>query len=507
MPLDLSIFEEALRATEEKRSDTFTSLSGSSGALFFSMFRGTCLLLCPSEDSAGEFYSNALFWSRLLQVEAPVLIPAKDTPLRSKNLLSLYTLNRGKFIASVDAMVSPLWKIEDFPVFTITKGVIIDRDVIVQNLQKQGYHIVPVVTGEGEMSVRGGILDIFPPDEEDPVRIEFFDDEIESLRFFDIDTQLSLKEINDIHICPATEPEEGPNLLELLSDSTLILHEPDDIRRHWPGVEEIVQIHDRQILSFTSLPLHNEGFCFPINSVSGFGILPEARKTVDDFIKKTLELIKQYFILIVCSSEGQAKRLKELFLDHGSDVPILGSNAVLKDVRSPVITIGVLNRGFTYQDVIVLSGIDIFGQRPSFKSVKKSRISTLISSIEDYKEGDSATTLSGGEAQRVKLSRELSKRATGKTLYILDEPTTGLHFIDIQKLLDVLNQLVDAGNSVVVIEHNLDVIKSADYLIDLGPEGGDEGGKIIAEGTPEEVAKNPKSYTGKFLKEKLIQMQ
>jgi excinuclease ABC subunit A len=118
--------------------------------------------------------------------------------------------------------------------------------------------------------------------------------------------------------------------------------------------------------------------------------------------------------------------------------------------------------------------------------------------------GQSATTLSGGEAQRVKLSRELSKRATGRTLYILDEPTTGLHFIDIQKLLDVLNQLVDAGNSVIVIEHNLDIIKSADYIIDLGPEGGDEGGRIVAEGTPEEVAKNPGSYTGMFLKEKLV---
>ncbi len=118
--------------------------------------------------------------------------------------------------------------------------------------------------------------------------------------------------------------------------------------------------------------------------------------------------------------------------------------------------------------------------------------------------GQSATTLSGGEAQRVKLSRELSRKATGKTLYILDEPTTGLHFTDIQKLLEVLNRLVDAGNSVIVIEHNLDIIKSADHIIDLGPEGGDEGGRIVAAGTPEEVASHPESYTGKFLKEKLV---
>ena len=108
-------------------------------------------------------------------------------------------------------------------------------------------------------------------------------------------------------------------------------------------------------------------------------------------------------------------------------------------------------------------------------------------------------TLSGGEAQRIKLSRELSKRSTGRTLYILDEPTTGLHFADVQKLLDVLTRLVNNGNTIVVIEHQLDVIKYADYCIDLGPEGGEDGGYVVATGTPEEVAKNPKSFTGHYL--------
>jgi excinuclease ABC subunit A len=115
--------------------------------------------------------------------------------------------------------------------------------------------------------------------------------------------------------------------------------------------------------------------------------------------------------------------------------------------------------------------------------------------------GQSATTLSGGEAQRVKLSKELSRRGTGRTLYILDEPTTGLHFADTHKLLDVLNKLVDQGNTVVIIEHNLDVIKSADYVIDLGPEGGEGGGRIVAEGTPEDVARCRESFTGRFLAE------
>ena len=114
--------------------------------------------------------------------------------------------------------------------------------------------------------------------------------------------------------------------------------------------------------------------------------------------------------------------------------------------------------------------------------------------------GQPAPTLSGGEAQRVKLASELQKRSTGRTLYVLDEPTTGLHFEDIRKLLGVLGRLVDAGNTVVVIEHNLDVIKTADWLIDMGPEGGSRGGRVIAEGTPEQIAANPDSYTGAFLK-------
>ena len=118
--------------------------------------------------------------------------------------------------------------------------------------------------------------------------------------------------------------------------------------------------------------------------------------------------------------------------------------------------------------------------------------------------GQSAVTLSGGEAQRIKLARELSKRQTGKTLYLLDEPTTGLHFDDVKKLLDVLHRLTDLGNSIIIIEHNLDVIRNADWIIDLGPEGGEDGGRIVTQGTPDQVSKIKKSYTGQALAERLV---
>ncbi|WP_457665687.1 ATP-binding cassette domain-containing protein, partial [Thiolapillus sp.] len=137
--------------------------------------------------------------------------------------------------------------------------------------------------------------------------------------------------------------------------------------------------------------------------------------------------------------------------------------------------------------------------------VVKRKLQTLVDVGLTYIQlGQNATTLSGGEAQRVKLSRELSKRDTGSTLYILDEPTTGLHFHDVEQLLGVLHRLRDHGNTVIVIEHNLDVIKTADWIVDLGPEGGDGGGEIIAEGTPEAVAGIEGSHTGHFLKPLLI---
>ena len=143
---------------------------------------------------------------------------------------------------------------------------------------------------------------------------------------------------------------------------------------------------------------------------------------------------------------------------------------------------------------------------PFFENLSKIRkkLQTLYDVGLSYvKLGQSSTTLSGGEAQRVKLATELSRKATGRTIYILDEPTTGLHSNDVHKLIEVLQKLVEGGNTVVVIEHNLDVIKTADHVIDLGPEGGDRGGTIVAAGTPEEVAQVEQSYTGKYLKKML----
>jgi excinuclease ABC subunit A len=162
-------------------------------------------------------------------------------------------------------------------------------------------------------------------------------------------------------------------------------------------------------------------------------------------------------------------------------------------------TLAVKYNGLSVADVLDLTvdeALQLFKNHPNLRRALETLADVGLGYIAL---GQSSPTLSGGEAQRVKLSRELSKRSTGRTLYILDEPTTGLHFDDIKKLLRVLDRLVAAGNTVIVIEHNLDVVKTADWVIDLGPEGGDGGGRVVAEGTPEEVAAVKESYTGRFL--------
>ncbi len=198
-----------------------------------------------------------------------------------------------------------------------------------------------------------------------------------------------------------------------------------------------------------------------------------------------------------CSGDGIVKIEMHFLPDVYVPCEVCGGKRYNRD------TLDVLYKGkniFEVLDMTVEEALEFFSAVPSIKN----KIQTLFDVGLSYvKLGQPSTELSGGEAQRVKLATELSKRATGKTIYILDEPTTGLHFEDVRKLIEILQKLTDGGNTVLVIEHNLDVIKTADYIIDMGPEGGDGGGTVIAKGTPEEVAAIPRSYTGQFLKKML----
>jgi excinuclease ABC subunit A len=195
-----------------------------------------------------------------------------------------------------------------------------------------------------------------------------------------------------------------------------------------------------------------------------------------------------------CEGDGM-KRIEMNFLP---DVYVLCD--VCRGARYNRETMAVKYKGKSIADLLDTTVEEALPLLENIPQIQQKLQTLLDVGLGYIKLGQSATTLSGGEAQRIKLAKELSKRATGRTIYILDEPTTGLHFADVHKLLDVLQRLVSLGNTVLVIEHNLDVIKSADYIIDLGPEGGEHGGRVVAAGTPEEVARSRRSHTGHVLR-------
>ncbi len=268
-----------------------------------------------------------------------------------------------------------------------------------------------------------------------------------------------------------------------------------------PGAHDAIEGLDRidKVIGVDQSPLGSTPTSTPVTYSGAFDLirelfakLPEAK--VRGYSPRRFSFNMAGGRCEACEGAGQ-KRIEMHFLP---DVWVTCD--ACGGARFTAETLAVKFRGKTIADVLDMSveeALQFFAKIPKVRR----RLQTLHDVGLDYiKLGQPATTLSGGEAQRVKLASELSKVATGKTLYILDEPTTGLHFADIEKLLETLQRLVDAGNTMIVIEHNLDVIKQADWIIDLGPEGGDAGGEIIAVGTPEDVAAVEESFTGLFLR-------
>ncbi|HXG83233.1 MAG TPA: excinuclease ABC subunit UvrA, partial [Pyrinomonadaceae bacterium] len=281
-----------------------------------------------------------------------------------------------------------------------------------------------------------------------------------------------------------------PSLARFVNKSSMESLEHDSIQG-LEFVDKIIEI-DQSPIGRTprSNPATYTGLFTPIREL--YAMLPESRER--GYKAGRFSFNVKGGRCEACEGDGM-KRIEMNFLP---DVYVLCD--VCRGGRYNRETLSVKYKGLSISkllDTTIEDALPILENIPNIKI----KLQTLLDVGLGYiKIGQSSTTLSGGEAQRIKLAKELSKRATGKTIYILDEPTTGLHFADVHKLLDVLQRLVDTGNTVIVIEHNLDVIKSADYMIDLGPEGGEGGGRVVATGTPEEVAKVKKSYTGQALK-------
>jgi excinuclease ABC subunit A len=239
-----------------------------------------------------------------------------------------------------------------------------------------------------------------------------------------------------------------------------------------------------------SNPATYTGLFTPLRDL--FGMLPESR--IRGYKAGRFSFNVKGGRCETCQGDG-LRRIEMSFLP---DVRVLCETCQGKRYNRE--TLAVTYKGYSIADLLEMNISDASALMENIPTIAQ-KLQTLNDVGLGYVQlGQSATTLSGGEAQRVKLAKELSRRATGRTLYILDEPTTGLHFHDVKKLLDILNSLVDLGNTVIVIEHNLDVIKMADRIIDLGPEGGERGGRIVAEGTPEQIAQVAASATGRALR-------
>jgi excinuclease ABC subunit A len=269
--------------------------------------------------------------------------------------------------------------------------------------------------------------------------------------------------------------------------------EPPGTHRMILGIEHIDKVIEIDQAPIGRTPRSNPatytGVFAPIREL--FAMLPEARER--GYRPGRFSFNVKGGRCEACQGEG----LRRIEMNFLPDVYV--TCEVCRGRRYNAETLAVRYKGHSVNDVLNLPASDALKLLENIPQIQQ-KLSTIVEVGLGYVQlGQSATTLSGGEAQRIKLARELSKRQTGRTIYILDEPTTGLHFDDVRKLLDVLQRLVELGNTVLIIEHNLDVIKQADWIIDLGPEGGQGGGRIVAQGTPEQVARVKKSHTGQAM--------
>jgi excinuclease ABC subunit A len=269
--------------------------------------------------------------------------------------------------------------------------------------------------------------------------------------------------------------------------------EPPGTHRMILGIEHIDKVIEIDQAPIGRTPRSNPatytGVFAPIREL--FAMLPEARER--GYRPGRFSFNVKGGRCEACQGEG----LRRIEMNFLPDVYV--TCEVCRGRRYNAETLVVRYKGHSINDVLNLPASEALKLLENIPQIQQ-KLATIVEVGLGYAQlGQSATTLSGGEAQRIKLARELSKRQTGRTIYILDEPTTGLHFDDVRKLLDVLQRLVDLGNTVLIIEHNLDVIKQADWIIDLGPEGGQGGGRIVAQGTPEQVARAKKSYTGQAM--------
>jgi transcription-repair coupling factor (superfamily II helicase) len=361
------------------------NLTGSSAALFFSFYDKPFLAIELTEELAEKLYKDINFFREAFKRDPVLFLPEPNGPsLSGERAKIIYSLKeKNSLVSSLKNIESLIWSREEINrnIINLKKDMETSRTEIEKRLQELGYKNVPLVVEKGEYSRRGWLLDIFPSTSETPLRLEFFGDEIDSIKIFDIETQRSTKNVSQFLIFPAEDPEDsrsGTTLLVLMDGVRYFFSDSIQERDGLPA----------DITFFSRYSIKGHGYDAGVLSIKGLGIIPEERKHIEELSQKIKYLQKENRIVIISSSKGQAERLKNILGDGGVVAPIIDKTGLFDYEGSVSITVGDLSSGLFLPGILILTEKEIFGGRPGCRPIKKSKVSKLLTSLEDLRPGD-----------------------------------------------------------------------------------------------------------------------
>jgi transcription-repair coupling factor (superfamily II helicase) len=372
----LNIIEEGLKDVR------LYNLTGSSEALLLAFYDKPYLAVEVTEELAEELYRDINFFREIFRKEPVYFLPEPDGPsISGQRAKTLYSFGKtDSLVCSFRTFKLPVWSKGEIGeiILSLKKGMEIERTVINKRLTEMGYRNVPIVSDKGEYSQRGWLFDIFPSTTDNPLRIEFFGDEIESIKTFDVETQISKEEISELSILPAEEPTSGKTIREMMGDVKCFFS--DSIQER-DGLS-------RDITFLSRFSFKGPGYEVGMLSIRGLGIIPEERKSIEELPKMLQLLQKENRIALISSSRGQAERLKEILRDGDIIVPLIDKMDLLDYEGNVSITIGNLSSGLFFPGILILTEKEIFGGRPGYRPIKKSKVSRLLTSLDDLMPGD-----------------------------------------------------------------------------------------------------------------------
>jgi transcription-repair coupling factor (superfamily II helicase) len=372
----LNIIEQDLKGSR------IYNLTGSSVALLLALYDKPFLAVELTEELAVELYKDITFFREVLKKDHVLFLPEPDGPsLSGERAKVVYSLKENRsLVSSFNNLKSLLWSREEIyrKIINLSKGIETSRAEIEKKLQEIGYKNVPLVVEKGEYSRRGWLLDIFPSTSETPLRIEFFGDEIDSIKIFDVDTQRSTEDVSQFLLFPAEDPLSGTTLLELMGGTNYIFSDSTQERDGLPG----------DIIFFSRYSIKGHGYDAGVLSIKGLGILPEERKYIEELPQKIKHLQKDNRITIISSSYSQAERLKNILNGGNVVAPIIDKTEIFEYKGGVSITVGELSSGLFLPGMLILTEKEIFGGRPAYRPIKKSKVSRLLTSLDDLRPGD-----------------------------------------------------------------------------------------------------------------------